>query len=149
MPSNSSKKRQQKPMPTSVIPLNTMNGSINGTNTLLSVLPVLRIVLKNTTKPSVASSSPPTANNYSVLFSRVFPRKIFRIAPISNRQKFFLYWLTSCAALSAGSRCRRFTASLPVLYYRALSPRPVRHICDMLHKAAKDAAPPVTRSMRT
>ena len=53
----------------------------------------------------------------------------------------------SISALFVGSRCRRITASLPSLRERALFPRPVRHIGVMLHKAAKDAAPPGTRPM--
>ena len=50
-------RRSSPTCPSTVIPLNTMNGCINGTTPFPTVVP-------NTTKPSVASSSPKSASNY-------------------------------------------------------------------------------------
>ena len=90
MPSNSSKRHQPKPMLNSVTPSSMTSGSKNGTTRFPTVVP-------NTTKPSVASSLPPSAGSCNAVSAQsagncnivsaqsVCNYKILRIAPTVSR----------------------------------------------------------------
>ena len=79
MPSTSSKRHQPKPMLNSVTRSSMTSGSKNGTTRFPTVVP-------NTTKPSVASSLPPSAGNCNVVSAQSAGNyKILRIAPTVSR----------------------------------------------------------------
>lgn len=79
MPSNSSKRHQPKPMLNSVTRSSMTSGSKNGTTRFPTVVP-------NTTKPSVASSLPPSAGNCNVVSAQSAGNyKILRLAPTVSR----------------------------------------------------------------